>query len=198
MVVYTGFAEDFQSQQETVEKRGGKIFEKGSEIKSKEMLTFLRNKVENLEEWIYKDVFEIFNLDYFDNNLRPNLKEIIKNMGKEVAIHDNFTAIRKILEEMYRRIRAKDANLLPVDLGLNLEAIWVYLSGRPTKLRNPERTLPAVSPLLLPHESAFVKAIEETTSANSHSYLGTSYAYKSVVFALLEQLLWFKKLMQTT
>jgi len=70
------------------------------------------------------------------------------------------------------------------------------LSGRKTKLRNSERELHLSRSLLLPHESAFVKAIEETTSINSHGYLGISYAYKSVVFALLQQLLWLKKMIQ--
>lgn len=200
MVVYTGFSAEFLPLKELVEDRNGKIFTKSSTEPQNldNLFKFLRQRVENLEEWVYRDVFEIFELGYFNNNLRQNLKEIIKNMGKEVAIHDNFTAIRKILEEMYRKIRAKDVSLLPTELGMNLESIWVYLTGKPTIVdRRTNRTIQAPRPLLLPHESAFMKAIEETTSANSHTYLGTSYAYKSVVFALLEQLLWFKKLMQT-
>ncbi len=199
MVVNTGYMEVFQVDTELVEKRNGKIFKKSSsEDNSQALFEFLKNKIQNTDEWIYRNVFEVFTLGYLDDSLRVNLKEIIRKMDVDVAIHDNFTAVRKILEQIYIKIKEKDNNNIPDELVGNLESMWIYLSGRHANSRVSNNVFQISNRnniIFSPAISSTVKLLEEWTSTNSHSYSGTSYIYKSVVFALLELLLWFKGFM---
>lgn len=196
MVVNTGYIDGFQDEKEAIENRNGKIFQKsGNEDNSPALFDFLKDKIQNTEEWIYRDVFEIFTLGYLDNNLRINLKEIIRKMNVNVAIHDNFTALRKILEQIYIKIKEKDPNNIPDELVGNLESMWRYLSGMRTNSRVSNISFQIPNRIFNPTISSTIKLLEEWTSNNSHTYSGSSYIYKSVVFALLEILLWFKDFM---
>jgi hypothetical protein len=198
IAVNTGYIQDFETEKELIEERNGKIFDKANaEGNSQALFDFLKDKIQNIEEWIYRDVFEVFTLGYFDNSLRVNLKEIIRKMGVDIAIHDNFNAIRKFLEQIYRKIKEKNTNNIPDELVGNLEWTWRYLSGMlvNARIRNQQISFQSNSPLFTPNIISATKFIEELTSTNSHNYSGTSYIYKSVVFALLELLLWFKGFM---
>ncbi len=204
--VITGYYDNFLSFDTLIKEQKGKLFDKSSQ--EEEMLQYLLNEIENAEntkiEKQFANVFEIFDKDYLDASLRNDLLTVIKKLDDIATVKNNFNSLRKFIEAIYGKIKTKDTNLIPDEvyygrggIGINLEWTWRYLSGM---LVNVDRTLPPFqsAPIFPEHISKNVKTVEELSSTISHHYPEdvTTYAYKSAVFALLEILLWFKKLME--
>lgn len=204
--VITGFYDNFKSFETIVKEQKGKLFDKSSQ--EEEMFQYLLNEIENAEntkiERQFVDVFEIFDKGFLEASLRNDLLTVIGKLDDSANVKNNFNPLRKFIEAIYEKIKAKDTNLIPDEVyfgrggvGINLEWTWRYLSGMPV---NVDRTSPPfqASALFSEHISKNVKTVEELSSTISHHYPKnvTTYAYKSAVFALLEILLWFKELME--
>ncbi len=206
-VINTGYfgEKEVQMMQRLITERRGKIFSKT--LPKDGMFQYLVAEIEISEntkiEKEYADVFEIFDKGYLEASLRNDLLTIIKKLNDKANVKNNFNPLRKFIEAIYGKIKAKDTNLIPDavyygrgGIGINLEWTWRYLSGMSV---NVDRTsLPfQTTALFSEHISKNVKTVEELSSTISHLYPKdvTTYAYKSAVFALLEILLWFKKLM---
>ena len=208
-VINTGYydTEVLSSLSLKIDRQKGKLFDKSTQ--EEEMLEHLLEEIENAEntkiEKQFADVFEIFDKGYLDAELRNALLNVIRKLNDLADVKNNFNALRKFIEAIYGKIKAKDTNLIPDEvyygrggIGINLEWTWRYLSGMPV---NIDRTSPAfqTASLFPEHISKNVKTVEELSSTISHHYPKnvTSYAYKSAVFALLEILVWFKEVIES-
>jgi CheY-like chemotaxis protein len=207
-VVNTGYydTEVLSSLSLKIERQKGKVFDKSTQ--EEELLQHLLKEIASAEntkiEKQYSEIFEIFNKGFLDASLRNDLLIAIKKLDDQANVKNNFNPLRKFIEAIYKEIKAKDTSLIPDAVfygrggtGINLEWVWRYLSGMTV---NVDRTTPPLqsAPLFPEHIGKNVKTVEELSSTISHYYAEnvTTYAYKSAVFALLETLLWFKKLME--
>ena len=199
--VITGYYDNFLSFDTLIKEQKGKLFDKSSQ--EEEMLQYLLKEIESAEntkiEKQYENVFDIFRDDkkYLDSSCRTDLLFIIKKMNDESDIKNNFTQLRKILEEIYKKLRIKgeipDA-LFHSDGRPNLEWVYYYLQGH-TRYPNPGLT--NLNPVREKHLLSCIDYLKNITSIITHAYSSnvTIYAYKSAVFTLLEVLLWFKAIM---
>jgi len=202
--VNTGYSdgEVIKAVKTRIENQKGKLFDKSKQ--AEEMLRYLLKEIANAEntkiEKRYADVFEIFQDEnrYLDSSCRTDLLFILKKLDDESDIKNNFTQLRKILEEIYKKLRIKgeipDA-LFHTDGRPNFENVYYYLEGY-TRYPNPGLTNP--NPVREKHFLSCIDYLKNITSIITHAYSHnvTIYAYKSAVFALLEILLWFRKLME--
>ncbi|MCH2449212.1 MAG: hypothetical protein MK198_03615 [Gracilimonas sp.] len=204
--VLTGYLEDIENDSILSDI---KVFRKGKH--NKEMFDYLKSEVRKSEVYQIKNEFEkIFEL--FDQGLLPadkeeDLVEILRKLKSEQKYNDDdaFNPIRKMYEafinELHDQVLSKnrDQDIVPeflYDQNGNLSILWsqLYLSGKEI-YRSTESNIPARSESVWPsHISSLTKSMMDIFQEGSHDYPEDvhHYTYKSVVFALLELLLWYK------
>ncbi len=208
--VITGYYDNFLSFDTLIKEQKGKLFDKSSQ--EEEMLEYLLKEIENAEntkiEKQYADVFEVFDKGYLDSSYRTDLLNILKNLENPTQLKDKFNPLRKFLEPIYKAIKAKDTNLIPDTVfynrngrDVNLDWIQRYITGQRVTIPPPPNRNGIdyqQDAIISFHAGWGIKYLEELGSKISHDYADevTIYTYKSAVFALLEILLWFKRLME--
>lgn len=204
--VFTGYLEDLNQDSLLSDIA---VFRKGED--NKKMFEYLKKEVAENEDYQIKNEFdEIFKL--FDNNLLPqnkedDLVEILKKLKSKAKYNDDdaFNPIRKMYEvlinELHHRVLEKNKyqDIVPEDLynqkgDLSILWSWFYLSGRDVVFKGtlviPKRS----KPVWPSHISNLTRGMIEIFQENSHDYPEEvhHYTYKSVVYALLELMLWYK------
>ncbi|NBC04881.1 MAG: hypothetical protein GVY20_14400 [Bacteroidetes bacterium] len=205
--VLTGYLEDISDDSLLSDI---KVFRKGRG--NKEMFEYLKSEVAKSPEFQIKSKFEeVFVL--FDDRLLPEDKEndlvhILKKLDSKAKYNkdDAFNPVRKMYEVFIGSLheqaysKNKKQDIVPIELfdrydeSLNITGSSFYLSGHPVKKGDTviiESRGEAVWP---EHVAALAKMLVEITHQNSHDYPEDihHYTYKSVVYALLELLLWYK------
>jgi hypothetical protein len=196
---------DLQTLKTLIAKRGSKVFYKTEPIK--ELMGFLMTEIDNSPNTKifkqYADVFEIFELGFMPPNPKDFKQKLLKIL-KNIDTSNENTAIlqdaRVIQEEIYKVLQTKISGLSGSFMDKNK-----FLSGNIDNNYKPTTTV-YQTPVL----SYSATAIYQTCSTfGNHSTskpsnvdvryweVPSNYAVKSVVFALLEQLLWFKELIKT-
>lgn len=194
-----------------IDRQRGKVFEKFQED---EMLGHLLEEINKAEdtkiEIQYKDVFEVF-----DNLLQSDIKfdyrrellKILKNMENPSEHVSVLRAIRVMQEKIYKVLN-NDKGIFSTDFRPKKyppsfsDKNW-YLSG------SEDNWIPTTTVYQTSAIKYLAKAVYVISSDFGHHDLPTrpievpvkywqmpsTYAVKSLVFGLLEQLLWFKVLM---
>lgn len=212
-VVNTGYIgeRELKMMDASVAKQKGKLFRKMED--SSNLLIFLLKSMENAPdaglEKEYQDVFEIFERGFLNIELKTDLMNILKKLDDKTDIKNKFNALRKIIEAIYLKIKTDNTTNIPDNVfygrdrtSVNLDWCWLYLSGKQVIIDRRTNTIevaPANLSFVFPdHISNLIKCLQEVSAINSHSYHKNvdNYAYKSMVFALLEVLIWFKSSMQ--
>ncbi|HBQ61811.1 MAG TPA: hypothetical protein DD671_19950 [Balneolaceae bacterium] len=186
-----------------------KVFRKGKH--NKEMFDYLKSEVSKNEVYQIKNEFEkIFEL--FDQGLLPadkeeDLLEILRKLKSEQKYNDDdaFNPIRKMYEALINELhdqvleRNKRQDVVPEllynDKGdLSILWSWFYLSGMAVKSGDDIIIQARKNPVWPSHISKLTKSMIDIFQEASHDYPEDvhHYTYKSVVFALLELLLWYK------
>jgi hypothetical protein len=203
-VVNTAYIEDFAEEREFMRNRGGDIFHKSSGTIEDEtkIFDFIKERIQNLDEWKHRDVFWLFDQGEFDRSVRMDLRRILKRQTELSGEKDSFNPVRSMLEAIFRKIKETDPALLPDEIfihrlnqGINLEWSWKYLSGFPIREFGNGKLVVPTAPAFVPrHISACMKFVKETSTRISHEYDEevSIYTYNGVVFALLEILLWLR------
>jgi len=190
--VYTGYMETMGEAWED----DLQIFVKGDQ--QKEMFTYLKQEIKKLPEtemiWQYSNVFELFDKGYLDLDYRDKLLFVLKKYESRqpIEIEGAITQTRKILEGLYKKLHSMGR--LHDDLFSNgrpnLEWCYRFVSGMPVN----ELSVP--SAIVPEHIKWSLKTIKENSSAaGAHDYVESihNFTLKTIVFALLDVLLWFKK-----
>lgn len=205
--VLTGYLEDISKDSLLSDIQ---VFEKGRDVTK--LFNHLKEIVNKNESYQIKSSFhEIF--EVFDNGLLPNDKEtdLIKILQKlkskaKYNSDDAFNPIRKIYEvlvtELYNQTLEANINqnVVPDALfgpgdELNITGSYYYLSGFDVK-RGDEIFIRRRDEQIWPdHISNLANLVVQITHQNSHDYPEDvhHYTYKSVVYALLELILWYKE-----
>jgi hypothetical protein len=201
--VYTAYSDAAENNQMTE-----KVFMKGGPGTEGKLFDYLRGEV-NLRptraiEKEYASSLELCNDDYLPAAKRAALLELLGKMASTNAteIEQFMQVVRKFLEEMYKRMNAFDKAWMP-DVLFNrgnpiLTWCSIYMSGKNVEdSRTESRTKITVCAGLsgVPtHVAQSIRFLTDTTHATSHSgtYQPSQHALRSLVFALLEVLQWFK------
>lgn len=187
----------------------GEYFIKGKD--NQKLFNSIKEQVQNKEEYIvqseYKKVFEICE-KYFNSETKKCITQVLCSIKKPNSIFDDelyFTQIRKILESLFRVANKKGLlhdKCIP-DGKVNLTESSLFLAGEPTKYFGIKCSTKHFPKLIADN----VKSIIHTTGAASHTVeaesknnidlqeyrtqIKTSYLLYSLVFQLLDIIIWF-------
>ncbi len=185
-----------------IEEQNGKLFDKSDE---ENMLIYLFKEISESEntkiEKEFKDVFEVFTNNHLESKFRIKLLNILKNRNNEHNTDSTLQDIRVIQDEIYNVLNRKDSSIVPNGSFTQRNK---HLSGNTDRYFNPTTAVYQTNTI-----SYFANTIYRVSSDfGSHppqKPIGVSveywempskYAVKGLVFGLLEQLLWFKHLME--
>lgn len=209
--VNTGYYDKFRNFDTLVKEQHGRIFDKSTQ--EREMIEYLFSEILNADNTkllsLYSDVFEVFTLGYLPDIMRVNLLSILKNMDNPSQGAAVMREARVMQDAIYNALNAKSKSIVPD--GLNLREKNNHLSGKIQKSRvggkdiyNATSTV-YQTPVI---ESLSTSIHKVASSFASHSSAKPTqvtvkywqspsmYAVKSLVYSLLELLLWFKAMMK--
>lgn len=186
------------------------VFRKGEE--NRKMFDYLKKEVAKNEEYQIKnefdEVFELFDSKLLPEDKEPDFVEILKKLKSKAKYNadDAFNPIRKMYEvlvtELYNQTLEVNAhqNIVPDALfgpgeDLNITGSYYYLSGHDVKRGNEVIIRKRDEAVWPDHVTNLVNVIVQITHQNSHDYPEDvhHYAYKSIVYAFLELMLWYKE-----
>lgn len=173
----------------------GNYFIKGED--NQKLLNAIKVSVEKKEEYIvqkkYQRVFEVCTDKYIGSSSASTLLSILKaieGVEDNLNTENKLNAIRKIVEKLFKAFNR--IGVIPNEVtGINPQS--KFLAGKSPDYRLSEDILDPITANLL-------KAILDITQDASHSgkvdeYIkeqATPYLFNSVVFQLLDVLIWFK------
>jgi len=209
-VVNTGYIDAFQQEREFILSRHGEIFEKATddESKSVRIFEFLKDKIENSEEWKFKDVLDIAEkyLPSKPKDYRAALLKVLKEFENPVNNESVLKDVRVIQDAIYEildkqgffSVSFNPRKTPPSFMDKNIHLSGNEVSYTPTTTIYQTPALSYLASSIFKICSSFGNhSTSKPTNVNVEYWeLPSNYAIKSVVFALLEQLIWFKKLME--
>ena len=196
--IYTGHIEDMgEAWEDDI-----KVFVKGWD--QPKLFKYLKTEVNKLPETKiitqYYDALEIFDLQILDDKYKTELIHILKDLetNQKEKIESYLGHCRRILEGVYKKLGAMgriDEQEIIRNGQPNLEWCQRYITGLNINgVESPSAIVPE-------HIGWSLKIIKEiASSAGSHDYRDKihNYSLKTVVFALLDVLLWLKKFANST
>ncbi len=205
LAVNTGYIDFFLEEQDLIHKRRSKIFNKGLSGDDDALFLFLQEKIHHSAAWKYADIFEIFDSGYLTDIFRTKLLYILQ---QEDNIHEQqnvFAAIRVIQEEIYRQILQRYPAAVPNYPNPSFSDKNKHLSGN-KQGRNfyssvfQTSTIDYLANAIYRIASDYGSHLPQRPTNVPVIYWETPsvYATKSLIFALMEQLLWLKTLMTAT
>lgn len=216
--VITGFYDNFKSFETIIKEQKGKFFDKSSQ--EEDMFRYILSEIENTEsrkiEKQYANVFDVFDENYLDSKYRVKLINILLNIDDDSKADSILQDLRVIQDEIYNALNRRDVNIIPStvskwnnrkqineDVSPSFGDKNKHLSGNEVSYK------PTTTVYQTPTISFFANTIYRVSSSfGSHASpkpsnvtveyweMPSKYAVKSLVFALLEQLLWFAELMR--
>ncbi len=202
--VNTGYLGEKETQimERLINERKSKIFSKSSP--KKDLIVYLFEEIEKAPttkiEREYNDVFEIFDEGYLEIRFKGKLLEILKNRNEEHQTTSILQDVRVIQDEIYNVLNRKDSSIVPNGSFTQRNK---HLSGNTDRYFNPTtavyqtNTISYLANAIYRISSDFGSHPPQRPNDVSVVYweMPSKYAVKSLVFGLLEQLVWFKCLM---
>lgn len=202
--VFTGQAEAFDDK--TFNKAFANVYKKGSSVERDRLFKDIKKAAEKQEDYqiryAFKRVFEICTEHYIGELAAQDLLDLLK-VGDDLAVDNQFNTIRKIVEDLF--LAFNKFNLLPkefVSRGVSLNESSKFLTGKDSKGNHfIEKEYKHLEETHLPKIIAsFIFNILSATQNGSHrsSYdahvktMKTPYVFKSLLYQLMEVLVWFK------
>jgi hypothetical protein len=192
IVVLTGEPDEYKNLKNLYEGTWA-VYSKGREENN--MLSYLRDKAQELERVKilnkYSEVFEIIE-DHLDGEAEDELINCLKNMNSSdfPTIKNNLICLRRLQEKVYIALNKVDYNVVPsefIERGINVHSIYKHLVEMSYVKRNSII-------------DKFAEIIYKVASDNgAHTpyenpdYPPTKYTVQAVTYALLDLLIWFKK-----
>jgi cold shock CspA family protein len=203
--VLTGQAEAYEDK--TFKKAFLNVYEKGKDEDVNKLFADIKDaaktQVDTQIRHTYKRVFDVCTERYVGEYAGQDLLKLLK-VSDESNLENNFTSIRKIVEDLF--VAFHKFNLLPLEfvsptVALNQSSIFLAGGEQHEKtdaVYKQHRHLEETH--LPPPVAAFLKNILSITQAGSHrsaidkhvQFVKTPYLFKSVLFQLLDVLVWFK------
>jgi hypothetical protein len=200
LFVLTGQSEAYADK--TFKKVFKNVYEKGDNEESKKLIEDLKQSAKNQQDTQvrhqYPKVFEVCNGHYLSEATANDLLVLLKKNDNEIEIENPFNAIRKIVDDLF--IAFNKFELLPrryVIGTVSINPSKNFLIGDPEKEKGYQNKHETRLPK---HIALHLEHILKTTQAGSHRSLvdthvkqmKTPYMIKSVIFQLLDVIVWFK------
>lgn len=174
----------------------GDYFIKGED--NQKLLDAIKVSVEKKDEYIvqkkYQRVFEVCTDKYIGTssaNMLLSLLKIVEGYEDSSNTENHLTTVRKVVEELFKAF--KQIGVIPNEVtGINPQS--KFLAGHKDSLYS------LTEEILDPIIASLLRSIVDITQDASHNgkvdkYIkqqGTPYLFNSVVFQLLDVLIWFK------
>ena len=202
--VLTGQAEAYEDK--TFNKAFKKVYKKGIDEDVEQLFVDIKNAADKLRDTQirheYNRVFDVCNERYIGENAAHDLLELLSYNGCETA---KFNQIRKIVEDVFLAFNKYD--LLPSEFiqpNIAINQTSKFLCGQEQDERTSAnyKKYKLNEAAIVPNQIAYyLRSILSVTQDGSHrsnidahvSALRTPYLYKSVLFQLLDVLVWFKQ-----
>lgn len=202
--VLTAQAEAYEDK--TFNKAFKKVYKKGIDEDIEQLFVDIKNAADQLKgtqiRHEYNRVFDVCTERYVGETAAHDLLELLKYNGCETG---NFNQIRKIVEDIFLAFNKYD--LLPsvfIQPNVAINQTSKFLCGQDqdertsTKHKKYKLNEDAVVPKQIAY---YLRSILSVTQDGSHrsnidahvSTLKTPYLFKSVLFQLLDLLIWFKQ-----
>ncbi len=203
--VFTGQAEAYKDQ--TFSKAFRNIYTKGSDEETDRLFNDIKQAAASLEDTQirqkYKRVFEVCSERYIGELAGQDILNLLKDIDN-LTIVNQFNTVRKVIEDLFSGFNKY--NLLPsafVTPFVSLNESSNFLTGKNFKDDSYfiEKGYKHLDGTHLPEQISFnLRNILTITQSGSHRskidefvhQVNTSYLMKSVLFQLMDILIWFK------
>ena len=139
----------------------------------------------------FSDVFEIFDRDYLNPESHERLLSCIDGRGKgdEVSIRKNLVPFRYLLSDIFKAMAKTERDVIPQELlepEVKIGPIIKHLSDSDlySPFSLPDRYLHMINFVASSYGAHIDTSID--------TYKPTKYMYHSILFAMMDYLLWFK------
>lgn len=203
--VLTGQAEAYEDK--TFKKAFTKVYKKGSDDEIDRLFSDIKKAASSQKDTqirhFYKRVFDVCTEKYIGEYAGQDILNLLK-VEDESKLDNHFNAIRKIIEDLFSAFHK--FNLLPdefVSPTVALNQSSIFLAGKEQKEKTDQkykqhRHLEETH--LPPMIAYYIRSILHVTQSGSHRsnidhhvrFVRTNYLMKSVLFQLLDVLVWFK------
>ncbi len=202
--ILTGQAEAYEDR--TFKKAFTKVYEKGKDEDVNHLFSDIKEaakgQLDTQLRHSYKRVFDLCTERYIGELAGKDLLNLLK-VTDESDIDNDFNTIRKIVEDLFTAFHKY--NLLPIEFvspGVALNESSKFLAGKSSDGSFfTERGFLHLEETHLPQQVAsHIRSILSITQAGSHrsnidmfvKQLRTPYLFKSVLYQLMDVLVWFK------
>lgn len=202
--VLTGQAEAYEDK--SFKKAFTKVYKKGSDEEIDRLFSDIKVAAAKQEDTQirhnYKRVFDVCTEKYIGELAGQDILNLLK-VNDETNIENHLNAIRKVIEDLF--IAFNKFNLLPAEFvtpGVALNESSKFLAGKGTDgSRFTEKGYQHLEESHLPKQIAYyLRSILSVTQDGSHrskidwhvKTIKTPFLFKSVLFQLLDVLVWFK------
>lgn len=203
--ILTGQAEAYEDK--TFKKAFINVYEKGKDEDVNKLFNDIKeaakNQIDTQLRHTYKRAFDVCTERYIGEFAGQDLLKLLK-VSDESNIENNFTSIRKIIEDLF--VAFHKYNLLPIEfvsplVALNQSSIFLSGAEQNKKTDAVYKQYKHLEETHLPQQIAtYIRSILGITQAGSHrsvidihvQFVKSPYLFKSVLFQLLDILVWFK------
>ena len=206
--VNTGYFGEKETEvmQRVVHERQSKIFDKT--LPKNDLIAFLVEEIKRAPttkiERDYHDVFEVFDRNYLDSTFKTHLLQIIRKSDSDnpTEIKNTLALVRSLQEGVFQEVSKIDKTIIPdifVKPNVSFWKVQNHLSGNKSKYSAYKPSTEVFQNTRIEYLSECIyKIASDNGSHNPYdkTELPSRYTVKSLVFAFLEQLLWFKAIME--
>lgn len=201
-IILTGDDESFKGFQRF--NKNEEVFLKGQEDELFDRIKYFCDNSENLKiKREYSDIFEIFEQQLLDNAQEVQILNILKNLNEKDSSKFGgiLRDIRAMQEAIYKKINQKNPTIIPNDKFkisdgmIEFNSLMAHLNGNLDKNNNYVPTTVIYQNNLINHFANTIyrgcgKYVHTTTSTE---YMISNYALKSLIYNLLELMIWAKQ-----
>ena len=203
--ILTGQAEAYEDK--TFKKAFINVYEKGKDEDVNKLFNDIKEaaktQIDTQLRHTYKRAFDVCTERYIGEFAGQDLLKLLK-VSDESNIENNFTSIRKIIEDLF--VAFHKYSLLPIEfvspsVALNQSSIFLSGAEQNEKTDAVYKRYKHLEETHLPQQIAnYIRSILGITQAGSHrsvidkhvQFVKSPYLFKSVLFQLLDILVWFK------
>jgi len=202
-IILTGDEESFSGFKRF--HKNEEIFLKGAEDKLFERIQWFCDNSKNLQiKRTYPDIFEIFELGLMDNVQEIQMLNILKSLDEKDTskFKGILSDVRSMQEAIYKKINQKDKTIVPNNMFrsngmIEWNKLMKHLIGKSSETNCVQQRIPASSSYQNQTIFNFSDCLYWSCGQYIHivhagSYMISPYALKSLIYNLLELLIWAK------
>ena len=203
-IILTGDDDSFSDFQRF--SKDEKVFLKGQEDELFESIKWYCDNSENLKiKREYSEVFEIFENGWMETAQEIQMLNILKDLNEKDSskFKGILSAVRSMQEAIYKKINQKNKTIIPDNMFksngmIEWNKLMKHLIGKSVETNCVQQRIPAVSAYKNQTIFNFADCLywscgEYIHEDTNRTYMISQYALKSLIYNLLELLIWAKQ-----